>query len=147
MRLQDCDLVQTIPGAAADWDVVHNRTVHILKPDSMDDDHSTGQGRKNPTTSQVFPSYDRKKEAYPLPPKMGCFRPTSINIGQIGGSLGAVGIDHFLPRFISQSCVVYVCKFCGCHHTSIFFHFFRSVHQKNPMCGGFWILWWSNMVK
>lgn len=34
MILQDCDLVQTIPGAAADWNVVHKRTVHILKPDS-----------------------------------------------------------------------------------------------------------------
>lgn len=34
MILQDCDLVQTIPGAAADWNVVHKRTVHILKPDN-----------------------------------------------------------------------------------------------------------------
>ena len=30
---QDCDLVHTIPGAAADWNVVHNRTVHIMNSD------------------------------------------------------------------------------------------------------------------
>lgn len=36
----DCDLVQTIPGAAADWNVVHKRTVHILSANLMDSDFS-----------------------------------------------------------------------------------------------------------